>query len=56
MASDKLTNEEKWRRVGEIIAKWGDKAFDAFIGIFPKLVEEAASRAPAIAGRSSRGS
>jgi hypothetical protein len=49
MASDELTNAEKFRRVGEIFAKWGQAAFDAFIGIFPKLVEEIGERAPAVA-------
>jgi len=50
MADDKLTSDEKWKQVGEIIMKWATKAKDAFIEILPKLVEAAGKAAPEIAG------
>jgi hypothetical protein len=49
MASDKLTNTEKFEKVGSIIGRWADKALDLFVGILPKMVKAATNRAPEIA-------
>ena len=49
MADKKLTDAEKFKRVGEIIEKWANKALDAFVGILPQLVEKAGEHAPKIA-------
>jgi hypothetical protein len=49
MANDKLTNAEKWEKVGKLIGKWADKALQVFVNILPKLVEKAGEWAPKIA-------
>ena len=49
LGSDKLTNAEKFEKVGRIIGKWADKALDAFVAVLPKLVEKAGEAAPRIA-------
>lgn len=49
MGSDNLTNAEKFDKVAAKIGGWADDAFRAFVGVLPKMVEEAANRAPQIA-------
>jgi hypothetical protein len=49
MADKKLTNAEKFKQVGAIIEKWASRAFDAFIDIFPKIIQKAAEQGPKIA-------
>ena len=50
MANDKLTNADKFKKVGAVIGKWADEALDGFIAVLPKIVEHAAETAPKIAG------
>lgn len=50
MANDKLTDTEKFEKVGKIMGKWADKALDAFVAVLPKMVEAAGKAAPKIAG------
>lgn len=49
MADDKLTRAEKFEKIGKIIGKWADKAYDAFIKILPKIISKAGEKAPEIA-------
>ena len=56
IGSDKLTNAEKFEKLGNIIGKWADVALDAFVAVIPKLIEKAGEAAPRIAGALPRGS
>lgn len=49
LASDRLTDADKFRKVSRIIGDWAEKALSAFIAILPKLAEEAAEAGPRIA-------
>ncbi len=49
MGNDKLTNAEKFERIGKIIGGWAVAAKDAFLKVLPKLVEEVGRRAPEVA-------
>lgn len=49
LASKKLTDTEKFHRVGKIIAGWAQKALDAFVAILPEIVSQAGQAAPKIA-------
>lgn len=50
LADNKLTNAEKFQKIGDIIGKWADKALDAFVGILPSIISRAGEAAPKIAG------
>lgn len=49
LASDRLTNAEKFERVAKIMGGWADAALDALLEVLPKMVSAVADRAPKIA-------
>lgn len=50
MGNDKLSNAEKFHKIGDTISGWADDALHAFEGVLPQVAEKAGEEAPKIAG------
>jgi hypothetical protein len=49
VGSDKLTSGEKFEKLGKIIGKWADKAYQAFREVLPKIITAVGNKVPEIA-------